>query len=162
MNRSMAIFAMALSLLLPNAAFGLSCARPNLTEAVIKSSVLIFEGTAGPKRPLNLRERGAVTLSAIKGKGGTIKDLRVYRFTVTHGWKGTSTGETVDLLFNSYWGDGFAEGEAYLVVSPQQIGRLFWSPLCGHTIDLDFAARFGNLALLEKVIGAGARSLSND
>ena len=158
----MAIFAMALSLLLPNAAFGLSCARPNLDEAAIKSSVLIVEGIAGPKRPLNLLERGAVKMNAINGKGGTIKDLRVYRFTVTQGWKGASAGETVNVLFNSYWGDGFAEGESYLVVSPQQVGRLFWAPLCGHTIDLDFAARFGNLALLEKVIGVGAPSSPND
>ncbi len=151
----MVIFATALCLILPNAAFGLSCARPNLDETTIKSAVLIFEGIAGPKRSLDRRERTAVRLHAIKGKGGTIKDLRVYRFSVIHGWKGTSTGQNIDILFNSYWGDGFAAGETYLVVNPQQIGKLFWSPLCGHTIDVNHAARFGDLALLEKVIGVG-------
>ena len=162
MNRSMIVVATALSLLLPNTAFGLSCARPNLDEVAIKSSVLIFEGTAGPKRPLNLRERAAVKFGGIKGRGGATEDLRVYRFTVTHRWKGTFAGETINVLFNSSWGDGFAAGETYLVVSPQQIGRLFWSPLCGHTIDLEHAARFGNIALLEKVIGVGARSVPDD
>jgi hypothetical protein len=50
-------------------------------------------------------------MHAIKGRGGRTEDLRVYNFTVTHGWKGTAVGQSVDVLFNSYWGDGFAEGE---------------------------------------------------
>ncbi len=59
------------------------------------------------------------------------------------------------MLFNTYWGNGFTKGEAYLVVSPKQVGNLFWAPLCGHTIDVKYAARFGNLAMLETVIGIG-------
>ena len=45
--------------------------------------------------------------------------------------------------------------EAYLVVSPQQVGGLFWAPLCGQTIDLKHAAEIGGLAVLERRIGIG-------
>lgn len=144
-----------LSLISSSTAFGLSCARPNLDEITIKSAIAIFEGTAGPKRSLDFRERAAVKAHAIKGIGGTTEDLRVYRFAVTRGWKGTAAGQSVDVVFNSYWGDGFAEGEAYLVVSPRRAGNLFWSPLCGHTIDVKHAAMIGELDLLGTVIGIG-------
>ena len=144
-----------LSLYLPGAAVGLSCARPSLDETAIDGAIMIFEGTAGPKRSLDSRERSAVRLHAIEGRGGGAEDLRVYRFTVTQGWKGAARGQTVDVLFNSYWGDGFAQGEAYLVVSPRHVGNLFWAPLCGHTIDVRYAAEFGSIAMLERVIGIG-------
>ena len=95
-------------------------------------------------------------MHAIEAKGGSIKDLRVYTFTVTHGWKGAAKGQSVEVLFNSYWGDGFAEGVAYLVVSPRQVGKLFWAPLCGHTLDVKHAADIGSLTMLEQLIGIGA------
>ncbi len=145
----------ALGLFLPGAAFGLSCARPSLDETAIDAAIMIFEGTAGPKRSLDFREQAAVRMHAIEAKGGSTKDLSVYSFTVTRGWKGAATGQSVDVLFNSYWGDGFAEGEAYLVVSPRQVGNLFWAPLCGHTIDVRHAADIGTLAMLERLIGIG-------
>lgn len=144
-----------LGLLLPNEAIALSCARPNLDETAIEAAVMIFEGTAGSERRLGFRERAVVRLHGIKGRGGTTEDLKVYSFTVTRGWKGTAAGQSVEVLFNSYWGDGFAEGKSYLVVSPQQVGKFFWSPLCGHTIDVKYAAEFGNVAMLESVIGIG-------
>jgi len=152
---SWAIVVAALGLVLPGAAVGLSCARPSLDETAIEAAIMIFEGTAGPKRSLDSRERAAVRLHAIEGRGGGAEDVRVYRFTVTRGWKGAASGQSVDILFNSYWGDGFAEGEAYLVVSPRHVGNLFWAPLCGHTIDLKYAAEFGSIAMLERVIGIG-------
>ncbi len=155
MKWSWPVLGIALCLILPNAAFGLSCARPHLDKTTIDAAVMIFEGIAGPKRSLNFREKAVMRMHAIKGRGGSIEDLRVYEFKVTRGWKATATGQSVDVLFNSYWGDGFASGEAYLVVIPQQIGNLFWSPLCGHTIDVKHAAKFGDLALLDRVIGIG-------
>jgi hypothetical protein len=152
---SWAIVVAALSLFLPGPAFGLSCARPSLDETTINSAIMIIEGTAGPKRSLNFRERAAVRVHAIESLGGRTGDLRVYSFTVTQGWKGAATGQSVDVLFNTYWGDGFAKGGTYLVVSPQQVGNLLWAPLCGHTIDVKHAADIGNLAMLERVIGIG-------
>ena len=152
---SWAIVVAVLGLLLPSAAFGLSCARPSLDEAAIDAAVVIFEGTAGPKRALDSREEAVIRPDALEAIGGSLKDLRVYSFTVTQGWKGAARGQTVDVLFNSYWGDGFAGGEAYLVVSPRHVGNLFWAPLCGHTIDLRYAAEFGSIAMLERVIGIG-------
>ncbi len=151
----MAIVVAALGLISPGAAFGLSCARPSLDETAIAAAIMIFEGTAGPKRSLDRRERAAVRRHAIEAKGGRTEDLRVYRFAVTRGWKGATRGQSVDVLFNTYWGDGFAEGGAYLVVSPRQVKNLFWTPLCGHTIDLRHAAEFGTLAKLERRIGIG-------
>jgi hypothetical protein len=152
---SWAIIVAALGLVWSGAAFGLSCARPSLDATAIDGAIMIFEGTAGPKRSLDARERAAVRLHAIEGRGGGAEDLRVYIFTVTRGWKGAMTGQRVDVLFNSYWGDGFAQGEAYLVVSPRHVGNLFWAPLCGHTIDLRYATEFGSIAMLERVIGIG-------
>ncbi len=155
MKTSLAIVVAALSLISPGAAFGLSCARPSLDETAIDAAIMIFEGTAGPKRSLDFRDRAAVRTHAIDAIGGGTEDLRVYRFAVTRGWKGAARGQSVDVLFNSYWGDGFAEGGAYLVVSPRQVGNLFWAPLCGHTIDVRYAAEFGTLAMLERPIGIG-------
>ena len=155
MKRSLAIVVAALGLFLPGAAFGLSCARPSLDETAIDAAIMIFEGTAGPKRSLDFRERAVVRMHTIEAKGGTTEDLRVYSFTVTRGWKGATTGQSVDVLFNSYWGDGFAEGEAYLVASPRQVGNLFSAPLCGHTIELRHAADIGTLAMLERLVGIG-------
>jgi hypothetical protein len=152
---SWAIVVAALGLVWPGAALGLSCARPNLDAAAIDGAIMIFEGTAGSKRSLDARERAAVRLHAIEGRGGRAEDLKVYEFTVTRGWKGAARGQRVDVLFNSYWGDGFARGEAYLVVSPRHVGNLFWAPLCGHTIDLRYATEFGSIAMLERVIGIG-------
>ncbi len=146
---------MALVLSLPGSAYALSCARPSLNAAAIEAAVMIFEGIAGPKRVLGLRERAAVRRHGLEAKGGTVEDLRVYSFTVTRDWKGSETGQRVEIVFNSYWGDGFAEGEAYLVVSPRQVGKLFWAPLCGHTVDLRHAAELGDLARLARLIGIG-------
>ncbi len=155
MKRYLAIAVVALGLFSPGAAFGLSCARPPLDETAIDAAIMIFEGTAGVKRSLDFRERAAVRRHAIEAKGGRSGDLKVYSFKVTRGWKGAATGQSVDVLFNGYWGDGFAEGEAYLVVSPRRVGNLFWAPLCGHTKDVRYAADFGDLATLERLIGSG-------
>ncbi len=149
------ILGAVLCLIVPSAALGLSCARPNLDISTIDAAIMIFEGTAGRKRSLDHRERVAVRSHAIKGKGGSIEDLKAYSFTVTRGWKGAVSGQSVDVLFNSHWGDGFSAGEGYLVVSPQRVENLFWSPLCGHTIDLKHAAKFGDLVTLERVVGIG-------
>ena len=155
MKGSWALVVVALGVFSPGPAFALSCARLSLDEAAIDAAVMIFEGTAGPQRKLDFRETAAVRLHAIEAKGGRTGNLRVYGFTVTRGWKGAAAGQRVDILFNTYWGDGFAAGEAYLVVSPRQVGELFWAPLCGYTIDVKHAAVIGDLAMLERLVGIG-------
>ncbi len=47
MKRFWAIAVAVLGLLLPSAAYGLSCARPSLDEAAIDAAVVIFEGKGG-------------------------------------------------------------------------------------------------------------------
>ena len=116
---------------------------------------MIFEGTAGEERPLDTYEVAAVQAAAVATLDGRTEHLRVYEFAVLRGWKGASAGQSVDVLFNTYWGSGFAEEVSYLVVSPQQVGELFWVPLCGHTVDVKHAADIGNLAMLEREIGIG-------
>ena len=150
-----AIFAVNLNLFLPDTAAGLSCARPSMDQSVIDGAVAIFEGVAGPKRSLRSREEVAIEVNPIGGKGGITENLGVYRFAVTNAWKGVASGQSVDVLFNNYWGDGFSEGESYLVVSTQRVEDLFWAPLCGHTIDLKHAADLGDLSMLEQLIGIG-------
>lgn len=150
-----AILVVALGLLLPGAAFGLSCAAPRLDETAVGAAITIFEGIAAPKRSLDARELAAVRMHEIESKGGSTTDLRIYSFAVTRGWKGVATGQSVDVLVNTYWGDGFAEGETYLVVSPRQVGNLFWAPLCGHTVNVRYAAENGDLATLARLIGDG-------
>ncbi|MDJ0608220.1 MAG: hypothetical protein QNJ67_04530 [Kiloniellales bacterium] len=136
-------------------AFGLSCARPSLDEAVIDGSVMIFEGRAGPKRPLLRWEVATVRDHRLAMLYTRDSDLQVFRFTVSRAWKGAAPGQVVEVLFNTHWGDGFANGESYLVVSPREVGGLFWSPLCGHSLNLRSAADIGNIATLERVIGIG-------
>ena len=155
MKGPLTIVVAALGLVLSGAAFARSCVRPSLDETAVAAAVVIFEGIAGPKRLLGIRERAVVRTDAIVAKGGRTEDLRAYGFMVTRGWKGATRGQSVDVLFNTYWGDGFAEGESYLVVSPRQVKNLFWTPLCGHTIVLRHAAEFGILAKLERLIGIG-------
>ncbi len=66
-----------LGLILPSAAFGRSCARPSLDETAIVAAVMIFEGTAGPKRALDFRERAAVGMHVIEAIGDRTDDLAV-------------------------------------------------------------------------------------
>ena len=70
----------ALGLNFPGVAFGLSCARPSLDETAIDAAIMIFEGTAGPKRSLDLREKEAVRLYAIEAIFDSAEDLKVYGF----------------------------------------------------------------------------------
>ena len=141
--------------LLPGTASALSCARPSLNRAAVWDAVAIFEGTAGRKRDLMPKEEAAVRRTAFKGKVAGTPHLKVYAFTVTRSWKGVDAGQRVEVLFNTYWGDGFAEGEDYLVVSPQRAGALFWAPLCGHTVERGHAEAMGDLRRLERLVDGG-------
>ena len=144
-----------LVLLAPGTASALSCARPSLDAAAVQGAVAIFEGTAGQKRDLSRREAAVISRTAIQGKVAGTPHLKVYAFTVTKGWKGTTTEQRVEVLFNAYWGDGFAAGQDYLVVISQRVGALLWAPLCGHTVELDHAEKMGDLGRLERLVGAG-------
>lgn len=147
-----------LSLLLTNVsgrAYALSCAVPSLDKSIVTNSVAIFEGVAGKKQSLTWKQKAAVKINNLKGKGGDIKNLSVYDFTVTKNWKGVATGRTVSILFNTYWGDNYVPDGKFLIVSPQKIGDMFWTPLCGNSVDLEWARQKGDTAVLEEVIGVG-------
>ncbi len=65
MKWSVVIIVTALGLFLPGAAFGRSCVRPSLDETAVDAAIMIFEGTAGPKRSLDFRERAVVRMHTI-------------------------------------------------------------------------------------------------
>ena len=136
-------------------AYALSCAPPKLTEAVITNSVAVFEGVAGKKHGLTWQQKVSVKKTGITGKFAGVDNLSVYDFTVTRNWKGVAAGQTVSILFNTTWGDSYLPGSHFLVVSPRQIGEMYWTPLCGKSIDLEWARKIGDIALLEAVIGVG-------
>jgi len=153
MKWSRAMLVAALTLILPGQALALSCMQPNLDEAAIQGAAVIFEGTVGEKRGLAAAEEAAVRNHAVESLGGGAADLKVYSFTVTRGWKAAAAGETRQVLFNSHWGDGFAAGERYLVVSPERVGNLDWAPLCGLSLHVNHATDLGMLDTLERVLG---------
>ena len=135
--------------------YALSCAAPKLNENIIKDSAAIFEGVAGKKHGLTWMQKTAVMMNTLTGRGGDIAKLSVYDFTVTRSWKGTAAGQNVSILFNTSWGDNYLSGGEFLIVSPQQVGDMFWTPLCGNSIDLAWARKNGDTALLENTIGIG-------
>ncbi|MBE9554390.1 MAG: hypothetical protein IMF05_13080 [Proteobacteria bacterium] len=152
MKRYLAFAAVAMALFSPGVAFALSCMAPNMDETVIGGAVMIFEGTAGRERPLDPRETAAVREQGLKSTGG-IENFMVSPFTVTRGWKGVENGDEVNVLLDTYWGDRFATGAAWLVVSPQRVGELYALPLCGNSADINYAADSGMLDTLRRVIG---------
>ena len=140
---------------LPGETFALSCAQPKLTETVISDSVAIFEGVAGQKHALDRQQRASVAGNKPTGRYAGVEKLSVYDFTITKNWKGVTAGQTVSILFNTTWGDSYLPGGSFLIASPQQIGDMFWTPLCGNSIDLEWARKNGDLELLEAKIGIG-------
>jgi len=155
LNSQFGLLACLLAVFVPGESLALSCAPPRLDEAIVKNSAAIFEGTAGQKSGLNWKQNLALKKEKLFGKGGGLNDMSVYDFTVTRAWKGVEAGEKVLVLFNTYWGDTFAEGERFLIVSSRKIGGMFLSPLCGNSTDLAWAEKLGTLALLDSLIGVG-------
>ena len=135
--------------------YALSCAQSKLSETIISDSVAIFEGVAGQKHALNRQQRASVVADKPTGRYAGLEKLSVYDFTISKSWKGVTAGQTVSILFNTTWGDSYLPGGSFLIVSPQQIGDMFWTPLCGNSIDLEWAGKCGDLELLEAIIGIG-------
>ena len=134
----------------------LSCAQVGLDEQVVDSSAIIFEGVAGPSRPLEALEESSVMSRNLNLLGGSVKNLRVYPFTVTQGWKAAFETQRINVLHNDYWGDTFREESVYLVVAPLRVGDLAWAPLCGHSKDPGHPLIEGDRKLLETVVGLGS------
>jgi hypothetical protein len=86
------------------------------------------------------------------GRFAGVENLSVFDFTVTKNWKGLTAGQTVSILFNTTWGDSYVPGRNFLIVSPRQISDMYWTPLCGNSIDMDWAQKNGNVELLEDAI----------
>ena len=136
-------------------AHALSCAQPKLDDAIITNSAAVFEGVAGNKHALTWKQKTNVKKVRLTGKFAGVENLSVYDFKVTKNWKGVIAGQTVTILFNTTWGDSYVPGSNFLIVSPQQIGGMHWTPLCGNSIDLEWARKNGDIELLEQLIGIG-------
>ncbi len=144
-----------LSFYAPGAALARSCLPPTMDEAVVKNAAVIFEGVAGPRRALSHAEAAVLDAAGIVAEGGGIANLKVFEFTVTRGWKGAAAGQKIEIVRNTYWGDGFDIGEAYLVVGDRRIDDLYVAPPCGNTMHLRFAAEAGHFEALERLVGIG-------
>tara|TARA_R110002124_G_scaffold5813_1_gene36420 strand:- start:612 stop:1316 length:705 start_codon:yes stop_codon:yes gene_type:complete len=136
-------------------AHALSCASSRLNEKNIASVPVIFEGAAASSRELTRKEKAVFKLHGLSMKGGDASNLRVFDFTVSKPWKGVTQGQTVAILYNTYWGDAFPPQESFLVIGTRKLGDLFWVPLCGNTLPLEYAKSQGDITTLEKFVGIG-------
>ena len=133
----------------------LSCAQPTIDNAVIEESTIIFSGIIKSERKMTLKEKASIMWSSVKTKGGSISDLKVYEIEILNNWKGVPNTGTVDVAYNGYWGDNFSEGEKILFVSNEKAEDIIWIPLCGNTMDLDFAKKQNYIRILDEHIGIG-------
>lgn len=136
-------------------AHALSCVAPVMNERVVEDAAVIFEGVTGRGRGLSRAERAALKAAGIAALGGDIPNLRVFGFTVTKGWKGAASGQKIQVLRNTYWGDSFAAAGTYLVVGERVTDSLYLAPLCGNTMHLGYARDSDHLKTLERLIGMG-------
>ena len=140
----------------PGAALARSCLPPTMDAAAVRNAAVIFEGVAGHRRALSRAEAAVLDAAGMVAEGGGIANLGVFEFTVIRGWKGAAAGQKIRVVRNTYWGDGFDMGQAYLVVGDRRIDDLYVAPLCGNTVHLRFAAEAGRLKALERLVGIGA------
>jgi len=133
--------------------YALSCAPPVLDEMIIGDSDVIFEGIAGGGRELTDKEKSALNSENITTKGGSTSDMKAYEFTVVRGWKGAENGDKILIMRNTYWGDGFPQGESYFILSSKKIDNFYITPLCGHSMHIKHAVDQGFIKTLEEVIG---------
>lgn len=138
-----------------SAANALSCAPPTIDSKVIEESAYIFSGTVKSERALSLEEKASVMWSSVKTKGGTISDLKVYEIEILNNWKGAPKSGTVYVAYNGYWGDNFTVGNSLLFVSNEKAEDIFWIPLCGNSMGLDYAKKQNYLRILNEHIGIG-------
>ena len=134
-------------------ACALDCTAPVMSQEAFDASAAVFEGEAQEGRELSAQELQAFREAGIatNTKGGELAEMRAYTFVVLKAHKGGLSEETVEVARNIYWGDGFAAGGGYLIVSPQKVGGLYLAPLCGHSISLDRAREMGTLEFLKSV-----------
>ena len=141
--------------LFSNQAWALSCAAPSLDQAAIDEALIIFEGTAGESRALATQEQAAARDAGIASFRVEPDGLKVTSFMVTRGWKGVAGGQNIAVLYDAAWGDLFNAGQDYLIVSPQKLAHLVYSPPCAITASIGYAEELGLLQDLEKTIGNG-------
>ncbi len=128
--KHMCIIAFLAFQMLPHAAHALSCAPPVMTEETMMAAAVIFEGTVTASEETDEQP-------ASKGMGGK---SGLYTFTVKSAWKGVKAGDSVTVLRNTYWGDGFSKDVDYLVVAHKN-GEQLEAHLCGLSMQLDQAAK---------------------
>ena len=69
-----------------------------------------------------------------------LEKTATYTFQVTRAWKGVAKGSVVEVQRNTYWGDGFAMGQPYLVFGThRKEGSPLTAELCGPTVPLQYA-----------------------
>lgn len=117
-------------------AAALSCAQPVVNEETIQNASAIFEGVVTGERKLVGGEQDEDVVQKLDATA-------TYTFQVTRAWKGVAKGSVVQVARNTYWGDGFAMGQPYLVFGthPKE-GAPLTAELCGPTVSLQFAEAY--------------------
>lgn len=114
-------------------AAALSCAQPVVDEETIQNASAIFEGVVTAERKMVGGEQDEDVVQKLDATA-------TYTFQVTRPWKGVAKGSVVQVARNTYWGDGFAMGQPYLVFGthPKE-GEPLTAELCGPTVPLQYA-----------------------
>lgn len=113
-------------------ASALSCAQPVVNEETIQNASAIFEGVVTAERKMVGGEQDDVVQK--------LEKTATYTFQVTRAWKGVAKGSVVEVQRNTYWGDGFAMGQPYLVFGThRKEGSPLTAELCGPTVPLQYA-----------------------
>lgn len=116
-------------------AAALSCAPPVVNEETIQNAAVIFEGVVTAERKMVGGEQEDVVEK--------LEATATYTFQVTRAWKGVAKGSVVQVQRNTYWGDGFDMGQAYLVFGTQgKEGAPLTAGLCGPTVLLQQAGPY--------------------
>lgn len=130
---AIAAFAALTSFASPAAA--LSCAQPVVNEETIQNASAIFEGVVTAERKMVGGEQEDVVEK--------LDATATYTFQVTRAWKGVAKGSIVQVQRNTYWGDGFAMGQPYLVFGThRKEGAPLIAELCGPTVPLQYAGPY--------------------
>lgn len=134
------VFIIVMTCLTPaRMAFALSCMPVAWDANAIASADLIFEGSVTAAEPITIT------------KDSLEKNVR-YEFAVQKLWKGKLPWSLnqINIIRNTYWGDGFTVGDSYLVTAIKtDIGYVV--PLCRESTPLDQAA--DKIKVLEQILG---------
>jgi len=119
----------------------LSCAPPRITNELLEATPIFFEGTVIKSRDLTQDESTSLKTKNVGFKGGELKDVRVYILKVVGNVKGVKKGQMVNVLRNTYWGDGFTIGQRYMVFPTTRYNNLYKAALCGPSFNTSMSGQ---------------------